>query len=310
MTIPTFEDVKVPMLRMFNDGAAHKLGELVVPLSKHFELSDEEINKLLPSGGETKWHNRVSWALYDLYRAGLLGRIRHGTYQISPLGKEVQAANPRSLNRQTLMQYPAFAAWLRDSEEKGHSGSSENAEIKTTNESLSITPEERIAEAHSVLQCNLVSDVLGLLRNIDPLRFEKIVIDVLLAMGYGGSREEAASLTKASHDEGIDGIINEDRLGLDVIYVQAKRWNEKATVGRTEIQSFVGALSGKQANKGIFITTSTFADTATAYVRQIPQKVILIDGNRFAELMVEHNIGVTTQRSYQIKQIDSDYFED
>lgn len=309
MSIPTFEDVKVPMLKILSDGAQRKLGQLVNPLSEHFRLTNDEVSELLPSGGETKWHNRVSWALYDLYRAGLLERIRHGTYQISPLGKEVQAANPRSLNRQTLMQYPAFAAWLRDSEVNSHSGSSENVEIKTSSESLSSTPEERIAEAHSVLQRNLVGDILDLLRNIDPLRFEKIVIDVLLAMGYGGSREEAASLTKASHDEGIDGIINEDRLGLDVIYVQAKRWNEKATVGRTEIQSFVGALSGKQANKGIFITTSTYADTATAYVRQIPQKVILIDGNRFAELMVEHNIGVTTQRSYQIKQMDSDYFE-
>lgn len=309
MPTPTFEEVKIPLLNMFGDDQSHKLGDLVRPLAEHFKLTEAEVSERLPSGTETKWHNRVSWALYDLYRAGLLERIRHGTYKISPVGIEVKAAKPRSLDRQTLMQYPAFAQWMTASDNKDRLlGRDRQTSLQQT-EASDRTPEERISEAHAVLQSNLVDEVLNLLQKIDPLKFEKLVIDVLLAMGYGGSREEAASLTKASHDEGIDGIINEDRLGLDVIYVQAKRWNEKYGVGRKEIQSFVGALAGKQANKGIFITTSSFADTATAYVHQIPQKVVLIDGTRLAELMIEHGIGVSVERSYDIKHIDSDYFD-
>ncbi len=158
------------------------------------------------------------------------------------------------------------------------------------------------------LQANLKEDLLASVRGMDPIRFEQLVLDLLLAMGYGGSREEAARMTKASNDEGIDGVINEDRLGLDAIYIQAKRWQN--TVGRREIQGFVGALAGQQANKGIFITTSDFSDTAREYVRTLSQKIILIDGDRLAELMIEYNIGVSKSRAYEIKRIDSDYFEE
>ncbi len=169
-------------------------------------------------------------------------------------------------------------------------------------------PEEVIGSAFNTLQTNLKEDLLASVRGMDPIRFERLVLDLLLAMGYGGSREEAARMTKASNDEGIDGVINEDRLGLDAIYIQAKRWQN--TVGRKEIQSFVGALAGQQANKGIFITTSDFSDTAREYVRTLSQKVILIDGDRLAELMIEHNIGVSKSHAYEIKRIDSDYFEE
>jgi restriction system protein len=165
-----------------------------------------------------------------------------------------------------------------------------------------------IGNAINQIGDSLRTELLDQLLAIDPFRFEQIVIDLLFGMGYGGSREEAAQVTKKSGDEGIDGIINEDRLGLDVIYVQAKRW--KDTVGRKEIQSFVGALAGKQANKGIFITTSNFASTATEYAQAVTQKVILIDGPRLADLMIEHDIGVSTTRTIALKRIDSDYFEE
>jgi restriction system protein len=176
-------------------------------------------------------------------------------------------------------------------------------------ESASKTPEEVIENAYRTLQSSLKSELLGIVKKMDAFRFEQLVLDLLVAMGYGGSREEAARVTKASGDEGVDGVINEDRLGLDVIYVQAKKWTD-TTVGRPDIQSFVGALAGKQAQKGIFITTSDFAETARSYAKSISQKVILIDGNRLADLMIEHNIGVASAHAYELKRIDSDYFEE
>lgn len=165
-----------------------------------------------------------------------------------------------------------------------------------------------IGNAIDQLTDNLRSELLEQLLSVDPFRFEQVVIDLLFGMGYGGSREEAAQVTKKSGDEGIDGIINEDRLGLDVIYVQAKRW--KGTVGRPDVQGFVGALAGKQAQKGVFITTSSFTSDAIQFVRGLSQKVILIDGVRLADLMIEHNIGVSTTRTIALKRIDSDYFEE
>jgi restriction system protein len=170
------------------------------------------------------------------------------------------------------------------------------------------TPEERIESAFVELRETLITDLRTKLASVDPFRFEQVVLDLLVAMGYGGSRKEAAAVTQKTGDEGIDGVINEDRLGLDVIYIQAKRW--KANVGRPEIQSFVGALAGKKATKGIFITTSSFHDNASDYAAGLHQKVILIDGRRLAELMIEHGIGVAQEHAYHIKKIDSDYFEE
>jgi restriction system protein len=169
------------------------------------------------------------------------------------------------------------------------------------------TPEEAIDDSYKVLQSALKKEILDLVKKMDPYLFEQLVVDLLVAMGYGGSREEAAQVTKSSGDEGIDGVINEDKLGLDVIYLQAKRWQQ--TVGRKEIQSFVGALAGQQAHKGVFITTSDFADSAVAYAKKVSQKVILIDGDKLADLMIQHNIGVALSHSYEIKHVDSDYFE-
>ena len=306
MSMPTFEELKVPILHIFEDGQNHRVPEIIRPLADQFGLREDEIAEVLPSGQETRWHNRVSWALYDLYKAGLLERVKRGTYVISALGKDVAASKPRSLDRAALLEYPAYRRW-HESFGSGTLKPELAGEVGVSRERTEGTPEERMASAHLELRQGLVAEVLELLKGVDPIRFEQIVLDLLLAMGYGGSLEEAASLTKRSGDEGIDGVINEDRLGLDVIYIQAKRWQE--TVGRKEIQSFVGALAGKQAQKGIFITTSNFAKTAVDYASGVQQKVILIDGERLADLMIEHNVGVSLQRVYDIKQVDSDYFE-
>lgn len=306
MSVPEFEVIKAPAIQIFADDKPRTISELESLLAEYFQLSEQVRSEVLPSGSERRWHNRVSWACPDLFRAGLLERVKRGTYRITEEGKRVATEKPKIIDREYLMRYPQFSEWIRVTS-KSQSGLSKGQESAISGLSNQ-TPEEIIEAAYATLQAKLIAEITEYLHKTDPYRFEQIVLDVLLAMGYGGSREEAASLTKASHDEGIDGVINEDRLGLDVIYVQAKRWQE--AVGRKEIQSFVGALAGKRADKGIFITTSSFAHTAREYADALPQKVILIDGQRLAELMIEHNIGVSLDKTYKIKKVDPDYFED
>jgi restriction system protein len=224
--------------------------------------------------------------------------VRRGVFRITQRGQEVLAKNPPAINLKFLDQFPEHFKWFHQAKPKpgGESGPTPS------------TPEEQLAALSADLKQRLAADLLERVKTINPFRFERLVLDLLLAMGYGGSREEAATVTQKSNDEGIDGLINEDRLGLDRIYVQAKRWQN--TVGRPHIQSFVGALAGKHATKGIFITTSDFADTANEFVRNIRERVILIDGQRLAELMIQHNIGVSLAYAHEIKRIDSDYFEE
>lgn len=306
MAIPEYNEIKVPALELFADGKPRKTSETYDALAKPFALSADERAEVLPSGSQRRWENRVLWALYDLYRAGLLAKPKRGMYVITEAGRKVALQRPKLIDRAFLMQFPAFAEWMQATGKPG-TDETEGSGPKPVEVPTSSTPEEAIDAAHKILHSALKRDVLELVKRIDPIRFERLVLDLLLAMGYGGSREEAAQGTKASHDEGIDGVINEDRLGLDVIYLQAKRWQQ--TVGRKEIQSFVGALAGQQASKGVFITTSDFADPATQYARKVAQKVILIDGDRLADLMIQHNIGVSRIRAYEVKQVDSDYFE-
>lgn len=309
MPIPEFNQIKAPALQFFAaDGKPHKLAEVFQTVAKHFNLTEEEQNELLPTGTQRRWHNRANWACYDLYRAGILERPKRGLYVITDLGKKVAAQKPTVIDRDYLMQFPQFAKWMEttDAAKESTTDSTENrsqADIA----SRASTPEEMISTAFQTLRATLKREVLDLVRKMDPYRFEKLVVDLLVAMGYGGSRDEAAQVTKASGDEGIDGIINEDRLGLDVIYLQAKRWQN--TVGRPDLQNFVGALAGRQAHKGVFITTSDFNSNAIAYAKQVPQKVILIDGDRLADLMIQHNIGVFRRETFEIKNVDSDYFE-
>jgi restriction system protein len=309
MPIPKYDELTWPILEILKDSQVRSTHELANILSDRFRLSEEERNALLPSGVQTYMLNRAGWAGFHLDRAGLVTRPKRGRWQITSAGLEVASGPPRKLDRQTLCEFPPFAEYLA----KARAGKPNAAPGAQSPETAEITdadtpPEEQIANAFKTLRAGLKQDLLDSVGRMDPIKFERLVLDLLLAMGYGGSREEAASMTKASNDEGIDGVINEDRLGLDVIYVQAKRWQN--TVGRKEIQSFVGALAGQQAHKGIFITTSDFADTARNYAKNIPQKVILLDGDRLADLMIQHNIGVSLSHAYEIKKIDSDYFEE
>lgn len=270
-------------------------------MERHFALTDAEKEEMLPSGQSTRMRNRVGWCRTHLNKAGLIQRVDWGIYRITDAGRQLVANPPPVLNLKLLDTIPQHKAWFHaPRKEQAPEALGTNAEVQP--------PDERIEEAIAQINDSLAAELQQIMAKMDPFRFEQLVVDLLSAMGYGGSRKEAAKVTKKSNDEGIDGVINEDRLGLDVIYLQAKRWQNN--VGRKEIQSFVGALAGQQANKGVFITTSDFHQSAIDYAAGLSQKVILIDGVRLAELMIEHNIGVSTAETYFVKRLDADYFSE
>lgn len=300
--IPPFQDLMLPIVAMCagRDPESIANKEFMKTLADQFRLTEADREELLGSGRQSRFENRVYWALVHLRRAGLIESTGRGLNRITERGHDILREAPRKIDLRFLSQFPEFRAFRA-------SKPSERADENNTVEALT-SPQERIETAFGELNDSLVTEVRGKLAAVDPFRFERIVLDLLVAMGYGGSRDEAAAVTQKTGDEGIDGVINEDRLGLDVIYVQAKRW--KACVGRPEIQNFVGALAGKKAGKGVFITTSDFHDNARDYAAGLHQKVILIDGRRLAELMIEHGIGVAEEHAYSVKKIDSDYFDE
>jgi len=303
MPIPDFQSLMLPIMKIAADGAEHRGHELRQRIGEELGLTEEERKELLPSGAQPVFTNRIAWARSHLTRAGLLEKTGKGGCRITERGKQAMASNPSTINTRFLLQFPEYA------EARRRAKKDEPTDLPAeTTVSESAAPQERIELAFRELNNSLTSELREKLASIDPFRFEQVVLDLLVKMGYGGSKKEAAQVTQRTGDEGIDGLINEDRLGLDVIYIQAKRWKHK--VGRPEIQNFVGALAGKKANKGIFITTSSFHDNATDYAAGVHNKVILVDGRRLAELMIEHGIGVAEEHAYSIKKIDSDYFEE
>ena len=301
MAVPDFQSMFVPFLKIVADGETHATREVINDIADHFELSKEDREELLPSGKQRRLNNRVGWARTHLKYALLIDYVSRGVLRITSRGLEVLASNPGQLTLKDLDKFPEHDEWFHKKSPK------KNEERTDTDDSVERPPLELIESSTESLNLQLADELMIVVRSMDPYQFEKLVVDLLFAMGYGGSREEAAKVTKASNDEGIDGIINEDRLGLDVIYIQAKRW--KDNIGRKEIQAFVGALAGKQANKGVFITTSRFRDTAIQYALSVIQKVILIDGDRLSELMIEYDIGVSHDQTFVLKRIDLDYFD-
>jgi restriction system protein len=299
--IPPFQELMLPIVIMCasRDPQSISNREFMEALGRQFHLTEADRKELLASGKQSRFENRVYWALVHLRRAGLIESTGRGLNRITERGHDVLRQSPSKIDLKLLNQFPEFRTF-RASKSTDFSAEIIASEVPT--------PQERIETAFGELKETLVADLRGRLATVDPFRFERIVLDLLVAMGYGGSRDEAAAVTQKTGDEGIDGVINEDRLGLDVIYIQAKRW--KASVGRPEIQNFVGALAGKKAGKGIFITTSDFHDNARDYAAGLHQKIILIDGRRLAELMIEHGIGVAEEHAYSVKKIDSDYFDE
>ncbi|MDR3403162.1 MAG: restriction endonuclease [Chthoniobacter sp.] len=305
MAIPKYHEMMLPLLRFLADGNEHSQRDLAEPLCNHFGLTVEERSKELPSRQTTYVRHRLGWAGFSLRRSGLAEMPRTGTLRIAEEGKKFLATNPARLTRNDLKQFPAWVAFLAESKKSRESTPTSG---ETDEEKDTYTPEEVMENASDVLRAQLALDLLARMRASDPIFFERLVMDLLLKMGYGGSREEAAQATKASGDGGIDGVINEDRLGLDAVYVQAKRWEN--SVGEPQLRDFVGALHAHRASKGVFMTTSEFTTSAKAYVDKVQFKISLIDGRRLADLMIDFGVGVSLAHTYEIKKIDSDYFEE
>ncbi len=306
MAIPDFQSIFLPYLKLLADGKPHATNEMEEQLAQYFHLTDDERKELLPSGKQARFRNRIAWTSAHLKQARLIEPVSRGTYKITERGISVLAENPAALNLHSLMRFPEFQEW-RTKRNTGNETSTDAAqEQQVQDQSSAQTPEEILEATHQTLRNLLAKDLLEQVRSSSPLFFEQVVIDLLVAMGYGGSRAEAASLTKQSGDEGIDGLIKEDRLGLDTIYVQAKRW--EAAVGRPVVQAFAGSLEGARARKGVLLTTSRFSADAKSYVDKIEKKIVLIDGERLADLMIEHNVGVSEAQSYVVKKINTDYF--
>lgn len=299
MPIPDYQSLMLPILKFIGDGKEHSLRETIDSLADQFGLSEEERKELLPSGQQATFHNRVGWARTYLKKAGLLDSTRRGFFCISERGQKILSENPEEINVKFLKQFPEFIEFQK--------AKKTDNDVQTPPQT-NVTPEESLEAAFQELTESLSSDILQTIKGCPPDFFERLVVDVLINIGYGGSRREAGQAMGKTGDGGIDGIIKEDKLGLDIIYIQAKRWEN--TVGRPEIQKFAGALQGQRARKGIFITTSNFTKDALDYVRSIDSKIILIDGQRLAELMIENNVGVSPISSYEVKRIDSDYFTD
>jgi len=298
MAIPDYQTLMLPLLKFASDQKEHSVQEAIKTLAIQFNLTEEEKREMLPSGQQEIFFNRVGWARTYLKKAELLSSPKRGTFVITERGKKVLTSNPNRIDNKLLTNYEEFREFRKRKTEVYIDDPSGGGQEKT--------PEEAFETAYENLRTELSSDILEHLKKSDPTLFEKIVIEVLVKMGYGGSLRDAGKAIGKSGDEGIDGIIKEDRLGLDIIYVQAKRW--EATVGRPEIQKFAGALQGQRAKKGIFITTSNFSRDAIEFASKIESKIILIDGDQLVEYMIDFNVGVTTTSKYELKKIDLDYF--
>lgn len=307
MAVPDYQSVMLPLLRFAGekDGET-STGEAVEVLAKEFGLTDEDLKEMLPSGIQSTFVNRVGWASTYMKKAGLLEAIRRGYYRITPRGQELLKKQPKAINVKLLKQYPEF---LEFQQLKGTRSGDRESSSRATFDVTTATPSEVLETAYENLRDELADELLARLKKSSPSFFERVVVELLVKMGYGGSRADAGKAIGKTGDGGIDGIIKEDKLGLDVVYIQAKRW-ENNPVGRPDVMQFAGALQAQRANKGIFITTSRFTDDARSYVSQIGSKIVLIDGEQLTSLMIEHDVGVSTVSMYPVKKIDTDYFDE
>jgi restriction system protein len=301
--IPDYQSCMLPFLAFLGDGIEHPLAEAEDAVAKHFDLSAEDRAILLPSGQQGVFRNRVGWARTYLKKAGLLEAPKRATFRITDRGRAVLASKPDQIDAKFLRQFPEFQDFVKPS-----ASNAATSGAHTADETPSTTPEETMEAAYQGLRDELGDELLARILSCSPAFFEQLVVELLVKMGYGGSRKDAGQRIGASGDGGIDGIIKEDRLGLDTIYLQAKRW--QGSVGRPEIQKFVGALQGQRARKGVFITTSSYSAEAVQYAVNIDTKVVLIDGKTLAGLMIDFNVGVAQAAQYVLKRIDSDYFEE
>lgn len=313
MAVPEFQAFLLPLLRILADGREQTYKDVFGRMQAVLDVSDADLADLLPSKRLTRFESRVYWAATYLDQAKLIEKPARGRLRITERGGAALASGPARIDRAFLMQYAEFAAFAkRDAAQGGapgaggpipkpaHGGTVEVAEV--------LSPEEMLEAGHLAIRQSVVEHLREKLAACSPGFFERLVVDLLIGMGYGGSRIDAGEVVGGTGDGGIDGISKEDKLGLDVVYLQAKRWRDP--VSRPTVQAFAGSLDMHRARKGVFITTSTFTSDARDFVTRIEKRIVLIDGSHLAELMIDHGIGVTEVRSYTVKRVDSDYFEE
>lgn len=305
MPVPDYQTLMLPVLRLFAEGK-ESVAECIDDLKEEFSISDDDAEELLPSGRMTYLYNRAHWARTYLGKAGLLESPKRGKHKITEAGLALLATQPSTIDNKTLAQFSEFVEWKSASSDAANQGCSDSALVKQPESSQ--TPEDLMLSASKVLSSALRDELLTSLLQVTPTKFERLILDLLSAMGFGRVKTGYSQLTPVSGDGGIDGVINEDALGLDAVYIQAKRYAPDNKVSRPDIQRFVGSLTGESATKGVFVTTSDFSAETHKYIEKVQQRVVLINGKQLAELMIEHNIGVQPQTTYVIKSIDENYF--
>ena len=299
MAIPDYQTIMLPLLKFLADNEEHSKHDAVEHLKKVFGLTGEEERLTLPSGKQAVIDNRIGWSRTYLKNAGLIESTRRGFFKITPRGLDVLKENPPVINNNFLQRFPEFLEFRELRKDK--------VETQPPGENDEMTPQESLEYSYQKIREELARDLLARVKTSTPDFFENLVVELLVKIGYGGTIKDAGRAIGRSGDGGVDGVIYEDRLGLDKIYIQAKRWDEN-TVGRPKVQEFAGALAGKRARKGVFITTSKFSKEAHDFVSSIDSKIILVDGVGLTNLMIDYGVGVSTVSVYEIKKIDSDYF--
>jgi restriction system protein len=308
MPVPDFQSFMLPLLSGCADGQQHTLKEFRATLAGIMGISPEDVEKdMLPSGTQTRYENRIYWAAIYLHRAGCLERVGRGIFKIKPRGQDILKQKLPKITIALLNQFSEFRAFHQPKGSVSEDGATSDATVVEPGEDTQ-TPEERLESNYQDVQSSLANEVLENLKKMSPQTFEQSVVKLLVAMGYGGSIQDAGQAVGKVGDEGIDGIIKEDKLGLDMVYIQAKKYSDNV-VGRPSVQAFAGSLEGHRARKGVMITTSTFSQEARDYVQKIEKKIVLIDGKQLAQLMIEHDVGVTVTKVYRLKKLDQDFFE-
>jgi restriction system protein len=303
MAIPDFQSIMAPLLKNCSDAGPHALIDLRSALAAYFHLTGAELGERLQNGTPV-FANRIDWAVTHLAKAGMIERVRRGVIRITDRGRRLLAGRPDRITMRQLTEFPEYREFRKLQKPLAAQGATVAAGHA---DGARLTPEESLAASYAVLRNTLATDLLDAVKKASPAFFERLVVDLLVAMGYGGSVEDAGRAVGGTGDDGIDGVIKEDKLGLDAVYVQAKRWTN--VVGRPAVQAFAGSLEGVRARKGVLITTSDFSQDARDYVQRIEKRIVPIDGRQLAQYMIDHGVGVTTERSYVVKRIDQDHFE-
>jgi restriction system protein len=310
LAVPDYQSLMRPLLAFGADGQEKNISAANQALADEFHLTPDDKELLVPSGKQTLVANRVHWARTYLDKAGALKRTRRSHFIVTDRGRELLKQHPERIDTRVLRQFPEFVAFQTARPDSDETNGSSQPERQGAQELSSATPEDLIQTAEATISARLRAQLIERIQELSPAFFERLVVDLIVSMGYGGTRSSVIQRLGKSGDEGIDGVVNEDPLGLDVVYVQAKRYAPDNTIGRERIQQFAGALVGQGASKGVFVTTSSFSRGAVEYAQRVPQRIILVDGAELTRLMMQYGVGVRTERTVELKRIDLDYFEE